>query len=59
MTPEKCDALFFAIDHTNKGCIAFEDFERYTKDHPQYKFLYKKQEHLRRTQAAGNVKKTN
>ncbi|XP_054728941.1 lysophosphatidylcholine acyltransferase [Anastrepha obliqua] len=59
MTPEKCDALFFAIDNTNKGCIAFGDFEHYTKDHPQYKFLYKKQEHLRRTQAGGNVKKTN
>ncbi|XP_011200429.2 lysophosphatidylcholine acyltransferase [Bactrocera dorsalis] len=57
MTPEKCDALFFAIDSTNKSCISFDDFERYTKDHPQYKFLYKKQEQLRRTQAGGNVKK--
>ncbi|XP_067639418.1 lysophosphatidylcholine acyltransferase [Eurosta solidaginis] len=53
LTPEKCDALFFAIDSDNKGCIAFEDFERYTKDHPKYKFLYMKKEYLRRTSAGG------
>ncbi|XP_004535128.1 lysophosphatidylcholine acyltransferase [Ceratitis capitata] len=58
LTPDKCDALYFAVDRTNRGYITFEDFEHYTKDHPQYKFLYAKQEHLRRTQAGGKVKKT-
>lgn len=48
MTEEKCDALFFKIDHTNRGTISFDEFREYTKEKPEYAFLYKKQELLRR-----------
>ncbi|XP_055911894.1 lysophosphatidylcholine acyltransferase [Eupeodes corollae] len=49
LTEEKIDALFFSIDHTNKGTISFDDFKDYTQDQPKYAFLYKKQEHIRRS----------
>lgn len=49
LTEGKIDALFFGIDYSNKGKISFDEFREYTRDKPEYAFLYKKQELIRRT----------
>lgn len=48
LTEDKSDALFLSIDHINKGTISFDEFREYTTDNPQYAFLYKRQEFIRR-----------
>ncbi|KAM7346917.1 lysophosphatidylcholine acyltransferase isoform 1-T4 [Cochliomyia hominivorax] len=48
LTPKQIDTLFVKIDHTNSGSITFDDFYRYCRDIPQYNFLYKKHDYIRR-----------
>ncbi|XP_037936996.1 lysophosphatidylcholine acyltransferase [Teleopsis dalmanni] len=49
MTDEKASALFIAIDQSHTGYITFEDFTNYSRELPKYQYIYKKQEHIRRT----------
>lgn len=45
----KAQTLFYALDVANVGHVSFDAFAQYTESQTNYKFLYHKSEHIRRT----------
>ncbi|ALC48801.1 CG32699, partial [Drosophila busckii] len=51
LNEQKAQALFFALDTANVGYVSFDMFAQYTEKQSNYKFLYHKSEHIRRTKS--------
>ncbi|XP_068141291.1 lysophosphatidylcholine acyltransferase [Drosophila tropicalis] len=49
LNEQNAQLLFFKLDTANLGYVSFENFAEYTEKLPNYKFLYHKSEHIRRS----------